>query len=501
MATEEEFYQMHGYPPPPPPQPHWDMRYLPPAQAGPAPPAGYATVAYNLTAPHHPYLFPHLPVPSPTPYGYPPAQSHLGQPFHPYGPPMHVMGQPQMKPPLFGPAAPYPQQHLPPPPPLPQYPLTNMPARAPAAQVKWIKQEGSRDEDKPAPSPSPQKKVVGLQIQKEKEHSDPLAFAPTPFSAEELLWEDLLLRAEIEVYEDKTGALERARIGKEFEMRDLQQVGDLGPKFDILCDEVADLRRQMEIEQYEQGGKKLALRLVKELRLGLRNGLSAHGTVGNSPAGYPSPAHGQAHASKNLVDTDASPLPGHDSVNMSRIIWDNVPHVAAIQKYPFQECYPPSRWSTCLYNQFVCRFKTPIRYNNPDATDIASYAAGVKSIEHENVIYEILNERKSKHPNLLRYILAIPEGIFLERLATTLEFRNRGREKEPASESTVIRWTKQLVSAEAYLEELGTFMAIYGLQISCSREKITSSFAISAIPLDLASGFEPQPQDFLQFPT
>jgi hypothetical protein len=99
--------------------------------------------------------------------------------------------------------------------------------------------------------------------------------------------------------------------------------------------------------------------------------------------------------------------------------------------------------------------KAPIRYNNPDTTDIADYAAGVESIEHEKAIYEVLNERKSKHPNLLRCILAIPEGIFLERLVTTLEFRNRNREKEPASESTVIRWTTQLVSAEAYLEELG----------------------------------------------
>ena len=97
----------------------------------------------------------------------------------------------------------------------------------------------------------------------------------------------------------------------------------------------------------------------------------------------------------------------------------------------------------------------PIRYNNPDATDIADYAGGIESLDHEKAIYEVLNERESKHPNLLRCIMAIPEGIFLERLLTTLEFRNRIRESQPVSESTAIRWTAQLVSAEAYLEELG----------------------------------------------
>jgi serine/threonine protein kinase len=99
--------------------------------------------------------------------------------------------------------------------------------------------------------------------------------------------------------------------------------------------------------------------------------------------------------------------------------------------------------------------KAPIRYSNPDPIDIADHAAGLKSLEYEKAIYEILNERKFKHPHLLRCILAIPEGIFLERLATTLEFRNRNREKEPVCESTIVRWTIQLVSAEAYLEELG----------------------------------------------
>lgn len=103
----------------------------------------------------------------------------------------------------------------------------------------------------------------------------------------------------------------------------------------------------------------------------------------------------------------------------------------------------------------VVVLKVPIRYNNPDTTDIADHAAAVESLEHEKAIYKVLNERESKHPNILHCILAIPEGIFLERLATTLEFRNRNRDKEPVTEGTVMRWVKQLVSAEVYLEGLG----------------------------------------------
>jgi serine/threonine protein kinase len=99
--------------------------------------------------------------------------------------------------------------------------------------------------------------------------------------------------------------------------------------------------------------------------------------------------------------------------------------------------------------------KVPICYNNPDTNDITDHAAGIESLKHEKAIYDILDEQKFKHPNILCCILSIPEGIFLERLATTLEFRNRNRKNEPVNENTMMRWIKQLVSAEAYLEELG----------------------------------------------
>ncbi len=85
-----------------------------------------------------------------------------------------------------------------------------------------------------------------------------------------------------------------------------------------------------------------------------------------------------------------------------------------------------------IINKIVV-LKGLIRYNNPDATDIANHAAGIKSFEHEKAIYKAVNERAFKHPNILQCILAIPEGIFHERLATTLEFRNRNRENEPVS--------------------------------------------------------------------
>ncbi|KUJ14065.1 uncharacterized protein LY89DRAFT_753539 [Mollisia scopiformis] len=103
--------------------------------------------------------------------------------------------------------------------------------------------------------------------------------------------------------------------------------------------------------------------------------------------------------------------------------------------------------------------KVPIRYNNPDTTNIADYATGIELIKREKAIYEVFNKRKSKHPNLFCCIFAIREGIFLEHFIIIFEFRNKNREKELVRESTVIRWTLQLISAEIYLEELGF---IYG---------------------------------------
>jgi hypothetical protein len=38
--------------------------------------------------------------------------------------------------------------------------------------------------------------------------------------------------------------------------------------------------------------------------------------------------------------------------------------------------------------------KVPIQYNNPNMDDITDHAAGIVSLEHENAIYEVLNERK-----------------------------------------------------------------------------------------------------------
>lgn len=99
--------------------------------------------------------------------------------------------------------------------------------------------------------------------------------------------------------------------------------------------------------------------------------------------------------------------------------------------------------------------KIPICYNNPNLDDMAEHSAGIESLQYEKEIYRVLDERRSKHPNILSCILSIPQGIFLERLATTLEFRNRQRQEKPVDECTIMRWTKQLISAEAFLEEMG----------------------------------------------
>ncbi|KAH8598503.1 kinase-like domain-containing protein [Bisporella sp. PMI_857] len=99
--------------------------------------------------------------------------------------------------------------------------------------------------------------------------------------------------------------------------------------------------------------------------------------------------------------------------------------------------------------------QSPLSYNNSDNEDIANHEAGVASLEHEKAIYQFLKQIEPAHHNIIRCFLIVPQGIFLERLATTLEFRNRNREQHPVSEYTVVRWTRQLVSAVAFLEQNG----------------------------------------------
>ena len=100
-------------------------------------------------------------------------------------------------------------------------------------------------------------------------------------------------------------------------------------------------------------------------------------------------------------------------------------------------------------------FKTPLSYNNPDDEDIADRKAGIESLEREKVIYQTLKKVGPAHPNIIRCYLIVPQGIFLERLDTTLEFRNRDRDHYPVNENKIVRWTKQLIGAVAFLEQLG----------------------------------------------
>lgn len=144
--------------------------------------------------------------------------------------------------------------------------------------------------------------------------------------------------------------------------------------------------------------------------------------------------------------------------------------------------------------------KVPISYNNADITDIADHAAALESLEQEKTVYQVLNERKFKHPNLLHCILIIPEGIFLERLVTTLEFRNRNREKEPVSTDIIIRWIKEIVSAEAYLEEPGYIRGDLRLASILLTNEEHVKLCDLTLPSDLVNDSEPQHLDSLRFP-
>lgn len=72
-------------------------------------------------------------------------------------------------------------------------------------------------------------------------------------------------------------------------------------------------------------------------------------------------------------------------------------------------------------------------------------------IAREKEMYQILTE--NRHPNILRCILLAPQGLFLERMETTLQARIEN-EAPGSSVSTQARWIRQVTSAIAWIEKL-----------------------------------------------
>ena len=98
-------------------------------------------------------------------------------------------------------------------------------------------------------------------------------------------------------------------------------------------------------------------------------------------------------------------------------------------------------------------FKCPTSFEDPVATQAEEMGESVKRIEHEKVVYKILMEHR--HPNIVHGILCVPEGLFMQRLSSTLEFRIDQSTTLPISRDCQHRWIQQLTSALAWIEQLG----------------------------------------------
>lgn len=94
--------------------------------------------------------------------------------------------------------------------------------------------------------------------------------------------------------------------------------------------------------------------------------------------------------------------------------------------------------------------KCPTVFDNPAPQQAKEMEESAERIARGEAMYEIL--MKSRHPNILQCIICIPQGLFLERMETTLQARINSQTL--GSTSTQARWIRQITSAIAWLEKL-----------------------------------------------
>ncbi|KAH0441706.1 hypothetical protein CcaCcLH18_01966 [Colletotrichum camelliae] len=96
-------------------------------------------------------------------------------------------------------------------------------------------------------------------------------------------------------------------------------------------------------------------------------------------------------------------------------------------------------------------FKCPTNFDNPAPQQAQEMEESVKRISHEKAIHEVL--MMHPHRNIVRCILCVPEGFFMERMVTTL--RERIEHQSPPATHIQLRWIEQISGAVAWLEKLG----------------------------------------------
>ncbi|KAG5952051.1 hypothetical protein E4U57_006418 [Claviceps arundinis] len=96
-------------------------------------------------------------------------------------------------------------------------------------------------------------------------------------------------------------------------------------------------------------------------------------------------------------------------------------------------------------------FKCPMDFENPAPSQEEQMKRCAAKLANEKSMHELL--MKHPHPNIVRCILCIPEGFFMERMEGTLQTR-LDQDYAP-SNRTKARWITQLASALSWIEGLG----------------------------------------------
>lgn len=97
--------------------------------------------------------------------------------------------------------------------------------------------------------------------------------------------------------------------------------------------------------------------------------------------------------------------------------------------------------------------KVVYKYENPSIDHQNTQDDSRRAIKAESAIYDILSRPQNWHPNIIFSFLRGPNFIFLERLRDNLF--DRTLQRASISQQDASRWTKEIASAEAWLEEIG----------------------------------------------
>ncbi|KAG5971006.1 hypothetical protein E4U56_007163 [Claviceps arundinis] len=99
-------------------------------------------------------------------------------------------------------------------------------------------------------------------------------------------------------------------------------------------------------------------------------------------------------------------------------------------------------------------FKCPTKFGNPAPSQEEEMEESATKIAHEKSMHELL--MKHPHPNIVRCILCVPEGFFMERMEGTLRTRiEQYSAGHVPSNRTKARWITQIASALSWIEGLG----------------------------------------------